>query len=1167
MGTIHRAEDTLLGREVALKMITASQLTDENRSRLLSEARAAAKLNHPNIVAVYDAGEEDHTPFIVMELLMGGSLYDKKPESLDETISISRQICAALGHAHQHGIVHRDLKPENVLRSGNGLVKLNDFGMAHSFSSRNSTDGTLLGTVYYIAPESIQGQLVDGRADLYALGVMLYEWLTGRLPFTADDPVAVISQHLYAPIVPPHIYFAQIAPELETLILALLCKDPDDRPESAAAVDKVLAGINSGQVSDLPLTPSYKLERVVRGKLVGRENELELGKAAWQQAITGSSQMLLVSGEPGIGKTRYVHELIAYATLSGGRCLVGECFSEGGAPYEPLAPMIRESLGEGVKKRPELPDYVISDLVKITPGLDWLQVDIPPRQIQDAASEQQHIFESVFTWTDALSKQTPLLLFFDDIHWGDSATLLLIRHLAHRTQDQRVLFILSYREIELRDEDLANRILNELLRDHLATRVKLTRFTPELTGEMVATMLTPAGHIDPELVDAIFRETEGNPFFIEEVCKALLEEGLLCCERGEWVSPGIENISIPQSVRLTVQSRLSRLPEDAQELLRLAAVIGREFEYNILVKACDKMEDRIIECLEEAEKAQIIRELKKGASEGVTFAFEHALIPATLREEISGLRRQRLHRRVAQAVEAIHPDDYETLSYHYEECGDADKAFDNYRKAAARALSIYANQEAMQYYEKALDLCSDESCQAEMYEGIADAAFRLGKREIAEKAFDKAIELYKKTGNIEDLAILYADAARAVWYMGEVKQGLEICRMGLKEIPEGLESKGMATLLHETARACRFNYLYEEGLDLVKKAIALAQKLDLQEVLADCYATLGILRVLPFDEATTALKQAVEIAEKNGYTTILARARLNLGTHYVYGGEPLLAYDQYSRNVELTTRTGLSYIEFLAQISLVDLEISLSRFTDAEARLVRLVELQSVNPNPTFALLGVQAIRVTFPWCRGQFEEALFLVDQILEQYSAEKLQDYQLGYLYMKARLHWELKQPEQVRSILDEVLAIHPEDRDENPGYINSSILHLCFLLKDKERVLEQYTILKKVIGDSPTVTQKVFLQIAEARHAWLDRDYDLALTQYSELLETIKPLGDLWRIGSFQEEVAEMLVERSSPGDTKLASGHLDKAIEVYRTAGLTYYEENARKKFETLSDTSA
>ncbi len=541
---------------------------------------------------------------------------------------------------------------------------------------------------------------------------------------------------------------------------------------------------------------------------------------------------------------------------------------------------------------------------------------------------------------------------------------------------------------------MANQILNELLRDHLATRVKLTRFTPELTGEMVATMLTPAGHIDPELVTAIYRETEGNPFFIEEVCKALLEEGLLCCEHGEWVSPGIEDISIPQSVRLTVQSRLSRLPEDAQELLRLAAVIGREFEYNILVKACEKPEERIIECLEDAEKAQIIRELKKSAPEGVTFAFEHALIPATLREEISGLRRQRYHRRVAQAVEAIHPEDYETLSYHYEECGDADKAFENYRKAAGRALSIYANQEAMQYYEKALELCSDEGCQAEMYEGIADAAFRLGKRETAEKAFEKAIELYKKTGNIEDLAILYADAARSVWYMGEVKEGLEICRMGLKEMPEGLESRGMATLMHETARACRFNYLYEEALDLVRKAIALAKKLDLQEVLADCYATLGILRIIPYDERTSALQQAVEIAEKNGFTTILARARLNLGTHYVYDGKSLAAHEQYIRMIEITRSTGQNYLEFLAQLSLADLEISLSRYTDAEARLEKMQELQPVNPNPESAMFSIQTYRIVFLWCKGNLHEALDMTEKILKENKPEVLKDYHLGLL-----------------------------------------------------------------------------------------------------------------------------------------------------------------------------
>ncbi len=1158
MGTIHRAEDTLLDRPVALKMITAAQLTEDNRVRLLSEARAAARLNHPNIVAVYDAGEENQVPFIVMELVEGGSLYEKKPDSTDEIISISRQICAALGHAHQHGIVHRDLKPENVLRSGNGTVKLNDFGMAHSFSSRISNEGDLLGTVYYIAPETIQGKVVDGRADLYALGVMLYEWLTGRLPFTAEDPVAVISQHLYAPLVPPHIYATQITPELEDLVLRLLSKDPADRPQSASAVEQILSGLGSGQASDLPVNPIYRLDRFVRGKLVGREKELEQGRAIWHQVLTGSSQVLLVSGEPGIGKTRFTRELIANATISGGRCLVGECFSESGAPYEPLVPMIRETMGEGAKIKLNLPGYVVSDLAKITPGLEWLQPETSPRQVLDALAEQQHIFESIFTWADALSRLNPLLLFFDDIHWGDSATLLMIRHLAHRLENQRVMIILSYREIELRDDELANHILHELLRDHLARRVKLTRFTPEQTGLMIATMLTPAGSIDPELIDAIHRETEGNPFFIEEVCKTLLEEGLLCFERGEWVSPGIEDITIPQSIRLTVQSRLSRLPEDAQDVLRLAAVIGREFEFNILVKACEKGEERIIECLEASEKAQIIRELKKGGPENVTFAFEHALIPATLREEISGLRRQRYHRRVAEAVQDIHPEDYETLSYHYEECGDADKAFENYRKAGSRALSIFANQEAMEYFEKALDLCGEYSCQADLYSGIAEAAFRLGEREKAEQAIVKAIELYRKDSDLEKMAIHYAAYARGVWYMGGVKRGLEICQKGLQEMPVGLESKGIATLMHETARAYRFNYLYEEALVLLKKAIALANKLDLQEVLADCYATLGILRIIPYVERTAALQQAVDIAEKNGFTTILARARLNLGTHYVYDGKPLAAHDQYTRVIEITRSTGLNYIEFLAQLSLADLEVSLARYAEAEARLEKMLELQPVNPNPVSAMFSIQSYQIVFLWCKGKIKEALELTEKILNENKPEVLKDDHLRLLIMKGRLLGELKNLNGVRSNLAEILSLHPEDREENPGSINSSIQHFYFLLRDKVGFHEQHEILNKVIGETPTVTQRILLLISEARHAWLDQEYDLALAQYRELLETLQPLGDLFRNGSFQEEAADMLMERSAPGDLAPAREFLEKAVAEYRDCWITFLREYCFQK---------
>ncbi|GAG23909.1 unnamed protein product, partial [marine sediment metagenome] len=153
MGTVYRAHDQLLDRSVAIKVMSNTDFDTMGRSRLLDEARAAAKLNHTNIVSVYDAGEIDDLPFIVMELVDGTSLHDRKVESLDEILDIIRQVCAALEHAHEHDIIHRDLKPENVLITTDGVAKLSDFGLARSISSRLTSDGIIVGTVFYLAPE------------------------------------------------------------------------------------------------------------------------------------------------------------------------------------------------------------------------------------------------------------------------------------------------------------------------------------------------------------------------------------------------------------------------------------------------------------------------------------------------------------------------------------------------------------------------------------------------------------------------------------------------------------------------------------------------------------------------------------------------------------------------------------------------------------------------------------------------------------------------------------------------------------------------------------------------------------------------------------------------------------------------------------------------------
>jgi non-specific serine/threonine protein kinase len=306
MGVVYRAHDTLLDRDVAVKVLSAPGGGSGGRARLLREAQAAAQLNHPNIVSVYDVGfadEADHVPFIVMELVEGESLHRRRPQSLPEILSVARQVCAALDHAHAHGIVHRDLKPENVLLTPEGAAKLADFGLARTMASRLTVEGTLIGTVFYLAPEQALGEAVDGRADLYALGVILYELTTGRLPFTGDDPIAIISQHLHAPVVPARTHQVDLPPALDAIILKLLAKTPGDRFASAREVGAALAATAVQLQSTAE--PRHNLP-VQLSSFVGREREL-----AQVKRMVTTSRLVTLVGAGGCGKTRLALEVAA----------------------------------------------------------------------------------------------------------------------------------------------------------------------------------------------------------------------------------------------------------------------------------------------------------------------------------------------------------------------------------------------------------------------------------------------------------------------------------------------------------------------------------------------------------------------------------------------------------------------------------------------------------------------------------------------------------------------------------------------------------------------------------------------------------------------------------------------------------------------------------------
>jgi hypothetical protein len=442
---------------------------------------------------------------------------------------------------------------------------------------------------------------------LDALGVMLYELTTGQLPFQAENPFAIITQHLHAPPVSPKDHREDLPGFLNNLILKLLEKEPDKRFESAALVLELL---EAPQKAGAELRTSKELtglDRIVRGRIVGRQSEYQKARTLWRKATTGQGQTLLISGEPGIGKTRLMREVITQAEVGGGQAYIGEAYAESNTLYGTFTQITRAAFKRNPNIVQELPQTVLADILKLAPTLKYKYPDIEPNPHLDPESEQALLLENMVTFFEVLSGNSPLLIVLEDVHWADSGTLSMFHHLIRRTQDQPIMFLASYRAIELREAQPFNNLLLELNRQRIGERSKLERLSKEQARLMLTAIFQE--DITDDFLTGIYQETEGNPFFIEEICRALVESGKLRFEDGEWQCPSIEELEIPRGIQVANESRLYKLAEQVQGTLRMAAVIGREFEFDILLQALELDEDALIDALESAEDAQMIQEL------------------------------------------------------------------------------------------------------------------------------------------------------------------------------------------------------------------------------------------------------------------------------------------------------------------------------------------------------------------------------------------------------------------------------------------------------------------------------------------------------------------------------------------------------------------------------
>jgi len=620
------AHDTKLDSDVAFSLIKTEGLDAEGLARIRREAQAMGRLrDHPHIITVFDIGEEQGQPYIVSQYMAGGELRGLLQEAenhrlpLDDALRIADQVCQALEHAHGRGIIHRDVKPSNIWLTEDGTAKLGDFGFAVVTDlSRLTQAGMMVGTVAYMPPEQATGREADARSDLYSLGCVLYEMVTGRRPFLGDDAVAIISQHINNAPVAPSWHNPEVPRALETLILRLLAKAPEERPESAAAVGQELRRIRESsteqRVIEQPAVSVADLQGVDWGRFVGRREEMEQLKAALENALSGRGSLVMIVGEPGIGKTRLADEFGVYAGLRGAQVLTGRSYEgEVALPYRPFVeafrqyvrdrpdPELRGELGEGAPEVAKL----VSEVRRRFP-------DIPEAPPLEPDAERLRLFESVTAFVRNAAVANPLVLFLDDLHWTDKPSLLLLRYLARSIAGERVLILSAYRDVELdRTHPLAE-VIAMLRRERLYQRLLLRG----LSEEDVLAFFTA---MDPSeegaarwqaLAAALYGETEGNPFFIREVLSHLVEEGKLYREGGRWTSKAtsISELGIPEGVREVVGRRLSRLSEGCNRMLTLVSTMTGGFSWEELKAISGESEPALLDLLDEALAAQVVDE-------------------------------------------------------------------------------------------------------------------------------------------------------------------------------------------------------------------------------------------------------------------------------------------------------------------------------------------------------------------------------------------------------------------------------------------------------------------------------------------------------------------------------------------------------------------------------
>lgn len=917
---------------------------------------------------------------------------------------------------------------------------------------------------------------------------------------------------------------------------------------------------------------------VDRTPFVGREKERAESLRLIERALHGAGSLLMIGGEAGVGKTRFGRELMSEARRRGLLVAAGCCYDTDGVP--PYIPFV-EAL-ESVVKVVE-PDALLEalgdaapDVAKLTPDLRRLFPGIPVPDKLPPEQERHTLFEGIRQFVERATRVQPVCLVLDDLQWASDSTVSLLQHLAHRVQKMALLIVGIYRDVDLDHTRPLAEALENFVTKRLAHPLVLGGLSESETSALLRGRI---GRVPPpRFVRLIHRKTDGNPFFVEEISKHLLETGQLFDAQGQWnTNLETEGPNLPHSIRLAIGNRLDRISEECRRILMEAAVIGHGFSFELLREVTGMEQESLLELVDEAERARLI--VSKAEGGRAVLGFSHALIGDTLLGLLSLPRRQRLHLRVAEALERVYPHEPDErvadLAHHFFQAGvaaDKEKTAHYLTLAGDSAFQAAAFEDALLFHEQALSLQppDDERGRAELLYKRGLDLRSMGRLEEGLADWREALAVYERLGDVEAVGRICADLSTYLFSIAHFEAAFEAALQGLAALQDRVNPD--RCLLLATAGFLLSN-VQEAGFsaahDLFAQALEMAEQLNAERLRGPVLGRKTFLH--------HAYWQGREAADVGLEATKLERSHDPYATSYplAFGGQCGTLWmgrlEEAARIGDdanaLATRAGNEHARWFAghydSFREVAATGDLVRF---EERRAALLEMELALRSGWIILSYVFLARAQF-W-RGLWEEARASLQRGAEADVRGHTAGMSDSLLFLLAAYEGEK----------DVALAILERRKDSLPrsGQPNMTASWIMLeaaveglaMLDERPGAAALYPLTLEAIatGNLIRASYSGLVQTTAGIAATAGDRWEQAEEHYQAALRQAHEIPYMIEQAEVRRWYARMLSERNRSGDRERARTLLHEAVTMYRHLGMPKHRERSEQMLRPLQDSS-